>query len=125
MPVPAIIGSATQLITKDINASTSWYRQKMGFDLIRFVGEPPVYAMLQRDGFQLHLAKTTTGHVPLNRDANSISHDIIFWVPEIDAFHHELMERGANFLQPIMLKPYGNREFVVEDFDGHRILICD
>ncbi len=46
----------------------------------------------------------------------------IHWMyaPEIDATYEELRSRGARIVEPLERKPWGLRQFTVEDLDGNR-----
>jgi len=120
-----LIGIAPQLVVADVNATASYYQHVLGFTLIGLVGEPPVYAMVERDGFQVHFAKSDVGDIRRNKDYRSISHDLIIWVPEIDDFFEEVKSKNAKITEGIVQRVYGSREFVIEDIDGHRILVGD
>jgi uncharacterized glyoxalase superfamily protein PhnB len=45
----------------------------------------------------------------------------IHWMfcPEIDATYLELQSLGANIVDPLKTKPWGIRQFTVEDLDGN------
>jgi uncharacterized glyoxalase superfamily protein PhnB len=50
------------------------------------------------------------------------------WSPEpwvfaadIDATYAELQSRGARIVEPLERKPWGLRQFTVEDLDGNRL----
>jgi len=47
---------------------------------------------------------------------------VYFWVPDIDAMHTELRQRGANLKNPIVDKPYGMRELNVTAPDGRSVI---
>lgn len=116
---------APQLVVYDVERTAKYYRDILGFTIIGLVSEPPVYAMVERDGFQVHFAKSDTQNIKTNKDYRSISHDFIIWVPEIDNFFDELTAKNAKIVEGIVKRPYGSREFVIEDCDGHLILIGD
>ena len=120
-----LIGIAPQLVVTDVKKTAEYYKNTLGFTIIGLVAEPPVYAMVERDGFQVHFAKSDTQEIKKNKDYRSISHDFIIWVPEIDAFFEELKSKNAIILEGIVKRTYGSREFVIEDCDGHTILIGD
>ncbi|AOS46260.1 Glyoxalase-like domain protein [Lacunisphaera limnophila] len=42
-----------------------------------------------------------------------------FWVNDVDALHAEFTQRGARIDYGLGNKPYGIREFGVQDLDGH------
>jgi uncharacterized glyoxalase superfamily protein PhnB len=49
----------------------------------------------------------------------------IHWVfaPDIDATYQELKSFGANIVDPLELKPWGIRQFTVQDLDGNPFYI--
>ncbi len=120
-----LIGIAPQLVVADVKKSAEYYRDMLGFTILGLVADPPVYAMVERDGIQVHFAKSDTQEIKTNKDYRSISHDFIIWVPEIDVFFEELKSKNAIILEGIVKRTYGSREFVIEDCDGHKILIGD
>jgi uncharacterized glyoxalase superfamily protein PhnB len=46
----------------------------------------------------------------------------VHWVfaADIDATYEELRSSGANIIEPLEKKPWGLRQFTVEDLDGNR-----
>ena len=120
-----LIGIAPQVVVIDVTRTAVYYRDILGFTIIGLVAEPPVYAMVERDGFQVHFAKSDTENIKINKDYRSIGHDFIIWVPEIDDFFDELKSKNVKIIEGIVKRTYGSREFVIEDCDGHRILIGD
>ena len=46
----------------------------------------------------------------------------VHWVfaDDIDATYEELKSSGANIIEPLEQKPWGLRQFTVEDLDGNR-----
>jgi|SRR6188472_2312293 len=122
---PTLFGIAPELVVTDVQRTAEYYRDRLGFNIIGLVADPPVYGMVERDGIQVHFAKSDSPQIKMNRDFRSISHDYIIWVPEIDAFYDELNSNGVKILEEIVMRPYGSREFVFEDCDGHRILVGD
>lgn len=120
-----LIGIAPQLVVKDVVKTAEYYKAVFGFNLIDYFMKPPVYAMVERDGFQIHFAKSASEHIKKNADFRKISHDLVIWVPEIDSFYEELKSQNASIVEETSRRVYPNREFMVQDGDAHRILICD
>jgi len=120
-----LIGIAPQLVVKDVVVTAEYYRDILGFNIIDYFMNPPVYAMVERDGFQIHFAKSDINEIKTNYDFRKIAFDFIIWVPEIDKFYYEVKSRNAWIIEEITQKIYGSREFVISDIDGHRILIGD
>lgn len=120
---PKIIGVAPQLLVRDVVSTCEYYRDVYGFRIIGYALNPPVYGMVQRDGMQIHFAKSD--EFVTNDKLRSSTTDLILWIPEIDAFYEEVKSKDAKIVQEIMLRPYGSREFILEDLNGYRLLIGD
>ena len=120
-----LIGIAPQLVVRDVVRTAEYYRDVLGFRIIGYVLDPPVYAMVERDGFQVHFGKSGGPDVQTNEMLRKGTTDLIIWVPEIDAFYEELKSRNADIAEGIVRRVYGSREFVIRDCDGHKILVGD
>lgn len=124
METPAkIIGSAPQLVVLNVVETAEYYRDIFGFVIIGYALNPPVYAMVQRDDFQIHFAKGEK--IVTNEELRKETTDLILWVPEIDAFYKELKASNADIVMEITQRPYGSREFIIRDCNGYKILIGD
>jgi uncharacterized glyoxalase superfamily protein PhnB len=49
----------------------------------------------------------------------------VHWIfaPDIDATYLELKSSGARIVEPLEKKPWGLRQFTLEDVDGNRFYI--
>lgn len=118
-----VIGSAPIIAVPNVRQTVDYYIENLGFELIATVLEPPVYGMVQRDGFQLHFGKSDS-FTPNNKHRGDLP-DFILWVPEIDIYYGQVKQKGVTIVTPITLRPYGSREFIIEDLNGYHILIGD
>ena len=112
-----VIGIAPRLFVADVHLTKNYYIHELGFELINEI--EGIYAMVHRDGIQIHLAKSEA-----EVEERSPS-ELILWVPEIDLFFEELSKKQVRIIQEITFKKYGNREFVIEDIDKNKITIAD
>jgi predicted enzyme related to lactoylglutathione lyase len=119
-----LIGIAPQLVVHDVVKAAEYYCNVLGFTLINYFMDPPVYAMVKRDGCQLHFGKADGDTVHPNSQVRGISTDFVIWVPEIEAFFEEVKAKGADIEQQIVMRSYG-REFIIRDCNGYRIMVCD
>lgn len=126
MARPKLIGIAPQLIVPDVVQTAEYYRDVLGFEIIGYFLEPPVYAMVKRDEFQIHFGKADADF-EINKNAyyKKGCTDLIIWVPEIDAFYEELRSRNAIIFQEITKRVYGSREFIIQDCNGYLITVGD
>jgi uncharacterized glyoxalase superfamily protein PhnB len=122
-----VIGIAPQLLVADVRKTAEYYRDMLGFTIINYFMDPPMYGMVQRDGFQVHFAKADDINLALihNEERRKGTTDFILWVPEIDLFFNELQSSGAEIIEGIVHRNYGSREFVIKDCNGYKILIGD
>jgi len=119
-----IIGIAPTLVVNDVVKTAEYYRDVLGFKILSFFGEPPVYAMVERDSFPVHFGKSHVQKINTNESIRSETCDFVIWVPEIEAFYNEVKSRDAEIVQDIVRRSYG-REFIIRDCDGHKILVVD
>lgn len=120
-----LIGIAPSLVVPDVVKTAEYYRDVLGFAIIGYFLDPPVYAMVQRDGFQIHFGKADSDIIKTNAQFRAISTDLILWVPEIDLFFAEVTACNADIVEGIVTRVYGSREFIIRDCDGHTILVGD
>lgn len=122
--MPKFVASAPVLLVKDVMAAADYYQHKLGFDAPELFGHPTDFAMVRRDGFTVMLAQA-------NNAADVIPHwkvlrstwNIYFWVDDVDAEYAAMQARGATIDYTLGIKPYGVKEFGVQDLDGHDIAI--
>jgi len=114
----AFIGSAPRFYVQDVDKMLYFYLEKLGFNLLGTI--PGNYGMVERDGFQIHFAKFNQVF-PNKHQAQHL----LLWVPEIDLFFEEVKQRDIKIIEPVTLRNYGNREFVIEDPEGNVLTICD
>ncbi len=122
--MPQLIGIAPIFNVRDVKKTAEYYRDTLGFRILNAVGEPPVYAMVERDGCQVHFGKADGDVVHTNAGSRTIGSDCVIWVPEIEVFFAELQSKGVDIVQEIVQRPYG-REFIVRDCDGRKIMVVD
>jgi predicted enzyme related to lactoylglutathione lyase len=103
---------APELPVSNLKESVQYYEQKLGF---RVAMEMPGgnYAIVERDDIAIHL---------FHDDAQSPSPVAIHIFAEgLETLHTELKNRGACISQGILRKPWGNRDFRVNDDSGNEI----
>ncbi len=117
-----IHGSAPFFIVADVVKAAEFYRDVLGFDLPRFWGEPPCFAMPRRDGFVVMLQQADDpARVHPNGGAKGCeSWDAYFWVRDADALFAEFSDHSVEVVYPPTDQEYyGMREFAIRDLDGY------
>ncbi|HEY5547805.1 MAG TPA: VOC family protein [Gemmatimonadaceae bacterium] len=106
-----------QFTVPDVVAAAEYYRDVWGFNVSGYWMDPPVFAIVERDGVEIYFNKATpetpprTGRVPGGYDA-------YLHVRGLDAWASSLRERGADIIDGPELRVYGQREMVVRDLNG-------
>jgi ribosomal protein S18 acetylase RimI-like enzyme len=110
-----VISSTAILATSDIAATLAHYKEILGFESSWTWGEPPTFGSATMGGvtimfnLQPELAAKVQGH----------QHWIK--VDDADEVYRLHRARGAKLVQNIDDKPWGFREYVVEDLNGYHL----
>lgn len=112
---PKLIAFASVFTVADVARSLRFYIDKLGFTVDFQMGDPPTYAIVERDAVSLHL-------MPASQDPRGLGTSSIYvFAAGVDALHAQLVERGC----PVEVAPqdfsYGMREMSVRDPDGNRV----
>ena len=106
-----------QFFSTDLVATLAYYRDKLGFDCVGTWHDPPVYAIVARDGQHVHFRCAP----PPAAQADKLDDELLdayFHVEDADALYAEYASRGVEFTRPLGDMPWNSREFVVKDVDG-------
>lgn len=108
---------APQFFTMDIPRALAWYEEMLGFACRGTWQNPPVYAIMERDGQAIHVrcAEPVPAHPEKYADEFL---DAYLYVEDADALYAEYAGRGLEFTRSLGDTPWGTREFVVKDCDG-------
>jgi len=113
----SIKAAAPQFLVDKLDDSLAFYEQRLGFSR-DFVYEG-FYASVSRDRAVIHLkcapkVDTERAHRKLEEHL-----DAFLIVSGVDELHTELAGRGAPITKPLEQRPWGTRDFYVEDPDGY------
>jgi len=122
MPDAKITGHAPVLLVKDVLNAARYYGEKLGFRAQEFFGEPVNFAILRRDSLALMLGQAEDdGPIVPNWQRSHGLWNVYFWVDDVDAIYAEFQASGAIIDYTLGIKPYGVKEFGVQDLDGYDI----
>lgn len=105
-----------ELPVADVERAQEHYRDALGFE-INWLYPGKEIGAVSRDDVAIFLRRRIQPFEPA-----------IHWVyaPEIDATYKELCSSGARIVEPLEKKPWGLRQFTVDDIDGNRFYFhCD
>jgi uncharacterized glyoxalase superfamily protein PhnB len=109
------------LFVRDVSASATFFRDKLGFETEFLHGDPPFYGSVSRGAVRLHLRFV---HQPTFAElaAREVSLILaIIEVSDVQGLFEEFKRRGAEFAQTPTKQPWGGTEFHVRDPDGNVI----
>src|SRR5688500_12089944 len=87
---------ATQFVVEDVVATAEYYRDVLGFEILGFFADPPVYAMVSRGGVEMHFGKADGRPVDGSKTRfRRVGFDAYVWVDNIQALFEELTTTGA------------------------------
>ena len=115
-----------QFIVPDVVATAEYYRDVLGFKILGYFLDPPVFVMVSRDAAEIHFGKIDAGADPspnLTR-RKGLGIDAYIWVNDLHAFHAELKDRGAKIIEGPVQRVYKCLELVVEDLNGFRLVFA-
>lgn len=114
---PGIRAIVPQFTVPDVVATSEYYRDVWGFNVSGYWRDPPVFAIVERDGIEIFFNKATMGTEPrTGRVAGG--YDLYFHVHGLDGWAERLRKNGADIVEGPELREYGQREVVVRDLNG-------
>ncbi len=115
--MPQLTGSAPHFLVGDLLPALDYYVDVLGFARPPLWGDPPVFAMPTRDAFIVMLNQVEGRAARPQGDG---IWDAYFWCDNADELFAEFADAGARIAHPPEDRPlYGNREFAIQDLDGH------
>ena len=110
-----VISSTAIFASSDIVATLAFYKDVLGFESTWTWGEPPTFGSASMGGvtimfnLQPELAEKVKGHQ--------------HWVKvdDVDDLYQSHLAKSAKVVQEIEDKPWGMREYVVEDLNGYHL----
>jgi len=117
------------LLVQDIERSTTFYRDVLGFSVKQTVPEtaPFVFVWLERDGVPVFLNDPRAAdhdYPEISRRPAGGTATMFFIVSNVDAFHATVAPQ-AKVIMPLKTQFYGMREFAIEDPDGHILTFAE
>jgi DNA-binding transcriptional MerR regulator/catechol 2,3-dioxygenase-like lactoylglutathione lyase family enzyme len=105
-----------RLPVTDLDRSVAYYQEALGFDLAWRTADDSL-AALAGGGIEMLLLIPWTGDAPPPLQSAYV------YVDDPDALCAEYEQAGADIVEPVRSRPYGMRDFVVRDPDGHRFTL--
>ena len=114
---PMIRWIAPQFFATNLPATLAYYRDSLGFECLGTWNDPPVYAIVARDGQKIHFRLADPPTPNPDKYADELL-DAYLSIENADALYAEYAGRGVEFTRALGDTPWHSREFVVKDCDG-------
>lgn len=111
----AVISSTPIFACSDVEATIAYYKDVLGFDSSWTYGETPDFGSASKGGVDIMFS--------LNPDlaAKVLGHEHWIKVDEVDELYRLHQSNGAKIVSEIGDRPWGVREYVVEDLNGYHL----
>ena len=116
---------APQFVVCDVVKTAEYYRDLLGFKILDYFLDPPVFAMVERDGVELHFGKADREDVKTNAIRRKVGYDAYIWASDIDALYKEFKIKNVNIIEGPVTRQYGRREIVIKDCNDFKIAFAD
>lgn len=102
-----------ELPVADVERAQQYYRDTLGFEVAWLYPTKDIGAVTRRP-VTIFFRKRQPPFEP-----------VVHWVfaEDVDAAYQEMKSSGANLVDPLEHKPWGIRQFTIEDLDGNRFYI--
>jgi catechol 2,3-dioxygenase-like lactoylglutathione lyase family enzyme len=116
---PRLTSLAPQFLVDDLGGAIAYYRDALGFSF----GEPygGFYAIGRRDGLELHFKEAPKNEAERRHRRDNEHLDAYAGVDGIEAFYERCRANGARIVKPLSVRPWGTKDFYVEDPEGYII----
>ena len=113
-----------QFVVRDVVTTAEYYRDVLGFEILGYFLDPPVFAMVARDGVELHIGKIDEGkEMQVNETVRrGLGTDAYIRVSEIEQLHNELVEKNAEIVEGPIRRVYDMVEITIRDCNGFQIV---
>lgn len=112
-PVNDFIAVSPVLTVDNAVETLEFYRDKLGFEAVWTVGEPPYYAVVKQGSVSIHFSEREEASKKI-RPCH-----IYVVVADVDSLYEELKAKGLRIFVPPENLDHGMREFEVADLNGH------
>jgi len=107
--------------TPDIERTSGFYCEKMGFSAVKYLDAKEPHICLYRDDTEIILTSSNSEKVFPNRELYGYGYDAYFITDDQEGLQNEYIGKAVKIVRPLQKTDYHNQEFVIEDIDGRWI----
>lgn len=114
---------APTFVVADVVKTAEYYRDVLGFEILGYFAEPPVFAMVRRDAAEIHFGLPDSTRVSQSvANIRKVGCDLYVWVSDIKELFEELTSSGAEIVEGPVTRVYESTEVVIRDCNGLTIV---
>src|SRR5213593_1698056 len=118
--MPSIKRVAPQFLVSKLGDAIAFYEERLGFTTDFVYGG--FYASVSRDGVPIHLKCAPKLEAERTHRRSGEHLDAYLAVSGVAELHQEFIARRAPITKPLEQRPWGTRDFYVQDPDGY--ILC-
>ena len=121
---PRLTKAAPTFVVPDVVATAEYYRDKLGFKILGYFAEPPVFAMVAREEVEIHLGKIDEGAEMQYNEMlrGGLGSDVYIFVEDVQALYEEFHARGVEITEGPVKRIYNCTEITVKDCNGFQLV---
>lgn len=117
---------APQFVVRDVVKTAEYYRDQLGFTILGFFADPPIFAMVARDSVEIHLGKCDGEVVQVNESVrNGLGTDAYIWVSDVQGIFDELSKKDVEIVDGPIKRVYDVTEVVIKDCNGFQLVFAE
>lgn len=116
---------APSFVVADVVKTAEYYRDALGFEIRGyFFEDPPVFAIVGRDGVEFHFGKIDEGNeMRVNTDIRrGIGHDAYIFIDDVQSLFEEFKDKNVEIVEGPVKREYGCIELIVRDCNGFQLV---
>lgn len=116
-------GLAPQFVVPNVVTTAEYYRDKLGFEILVYFLDPPVFAMVRRGNAEIHFGMADSDKLQMNEDVRTgLGTDAYIFVSDINALHTELLENGVKIVDGPIKRVYDCIEITIKDCNDFQLV---
>ena len=114
---------APAFVVPDVVRTAEYYRDVLGFKILGYFAEPPVFAMVARDNVEIHFGKADDEAIKVNESfRKGLGNDAYIFVDDVQKLYEEFTASGAEITEGPVKRIYNCVEITVKDCNGFELV---
>jgi hypothetical protein len=115
---------APSFVVGDVVNTAEYYRDKLGFKILGYFLDPPVFATVARDGVELHFGKIDEGQEMKGNEMvrKGLGNDAYIFVDDVHSLYEEFNTKGVEIVEGPIKRVYDCIEITIRDCNGFQLV---